>query len=56
MFFSGKIWVNLAFMTSTSRSEQSKEMYIADIIIPFLQASLSGLPNGSICLSIISKF
>ena len=38
-------------MTSTSRSEQSEGMYVADVIIPLLRASLSGLPNGSICLS-----
>ena len=38
-------------MTSTSRSEQSEGTYVADVIIPLLRASLSGLPNGSICLS-----
>jgi len=38
-------------MTSTSHSEQSEGIYVADVIIPLLQASLSGLPNGSICLS-----
>ena len=38
-------------MTSISRNEQSEGTYVADIIIPLLRASLSGLPNGSICLS-----
>ena len=38
-------------MTSTSCSEQSEGTYIADDIIPLLRASLSGLPNSSICLS-----
>ncbi len=38
-------------MTSTSRSEQSEGIYIADVIIPLLWASLSGLSNSSICLS-----
>ncbi len=42
-------------MTSTSRSEQSEGIYVADVIIPLLQASLSGLPNGSICLSIAER-
>ncbi|CAG8765682.1 17928_t:CDS:2, partial [Rhizophagus irregularis] len=35
----------------TSRSEQSKGTYIADVIIPLLQTSLSNLLNGAICLS-----
>jgi len=38
-------------MTSTSRNEQNEETYVADVIILLLQASLSGLSNGSICLS-----
>ncbi|GES80357.1 hypothetical protein GLOIN_2v1776328 [Rhizophagus clarus] len=46
-----EIWSNPAFMTSTSRSEQSEGTYIADVIIPLLRTSLSDLPNGTICLS-----
>ena len=38
-------------MTSTSHSEQSEGTYVADVIISLLRASVSGLPNGSICLS-----
>src|SRR5688572_32644735 len=38
-------------MTSTSRSEQSKGTYVADVIIPLLRVSLSDLLNGAICLS-----
>jgi len=46
-----EIWSNPAFMTSTSRSEQSEGTYIADVIIPLLRTSLSDLLNGAICLS-----
>ena len=45
---SGEIWNNPAFMTSTSRNEQSEGTYITDVIIPLLQSSLGG---GIICLS-----
>ncbi|CAB4386482.1 unnamed protein product [Rhizophagus irregularis] len=44
----GEIWNNPAFMTSTSRSEQSEGTYVADVIIPLLRASLSDLPNGNL--------
>ncbi|CAJ0834933.1 11527_t:CDS:2 [Entrophospora sp. SA101] len=46
-----EIWNNPAFTTSASHSEQSEETYITDVIIPLLQSSLGGLPNGCICLS-----
>ncbi|CAG8638257.1 2513_t:CDS:2 [Funneliformis mosseae] len=39
-------------ITNTSCSEQSEEIYIADVIIPLLQTSLSDLLNSAICLSI----
>ena len=42
-------------MTSTSCSEQSEGTYIADVIIPLLQMSLSDLPNGAICLSTVER-
>ncbi len=50
-FISSEIWSNPAFMTSTSRSEQSEGTYIADVIIPLLRTSLSDLLNGTICLN-----
>jgi hypothetical protein len=50
-FISSEIWSNPAFMTSTSRSEQSEGTYMADVIIPLLRTSLSDLPNDAICLS-----
>ncbi|RHZ87882.1 hypothetical protein Glove_29g92 [Diversispora epigaea] len=47
----GDIWSNPAFITSTTRSMQSEETYITDVIMPLLRASLGDLPNGYICLS-----
>ncbi|RIA92674.1 hypothetical protein C1645_736168 [Glomus cerebriforme] len=46
-----KLEVNSAFITSIFCSEQSERMYVADVIIPLFQASLSGLSNSNICLS-----
>ena len=40
-------------MTSIFRSEQSEGTYIADVIIPLLQMSLSDLLNNAICLSTV---
>ncbi|CAG8618848.1 11710_t:CDS:2 [Ambispora gerdemannii] len=45
---SGEIWHNPAFMTSTSRSEQSEGTYVTDVIIPLLRSSLGG---DIVCLS-----
>ncbi|CAG8609586.1 8509_t:CDS:2 [Paraglomus occultum] len=45
---SGEIWKNPAFMTSTSRSEQSEGTYVTDVIIPLLRSSLGG---DIVCLS-----
>ena len=50
-FFNDKIWINSAFIINTSRNEQNKGTYITDVIIPLLQASLSRLLNGNICLN-----
>ncbi|RHZ66983.1 hypothetical protein Glove_303g57 [Diversispora epigaea] len=44
---------NPAFMSSVSCSEQSKEIYISNIIIPLLRLSLRDLLNGNICLSTV---
>lgn len=47
----GEVWNNPAFSSSMARSEQSEGTYITDVVMPLLRASLSGLPNGPICLS-----
>ncbi|PKK63602.1 hypothetical protein RhiirC2_788668 [Rhizophagus irregularis] len=44
-------WRNSIFMSSASRSEQSKGTYISDVLLPLLCLSLSDLLHGNICLS-----
>ncbi|CAG8731551.1 11950_t:CDS:2, partial [Racocetra persica] len=44
------VWCNPAFATSMSRSEQSERIYVADVMMPLLRATLENFPNSNLCL------
>ncbi|CAG8640430.1 9243_t:CDS:2, partial [Dentiscutata heterogama] len=46
----GEIWKNLAF-TSKFAKTQSEKIYVADIIVPIIQATLKNLPIGKFALA-----
>ncbi|CAJ0909334.1 16888_t:CDS:2, partial [Entrophospora sp. SA101] len=40
-----EVWNNLAFENSTTCSEQSEGMYICDVVMPLIWASLGNMPG-----------